>query len=356
MRWLVAIGLAASVAVVTAAFVVGGSSPRRHVAGVAAGTVARTPRRRAAARPPQYVVVSFDGAGGARLWGYWRGVARRVHAHFTFFVSGAYLIDWAQRDRYSPPRESRGDSAIGFAPSEAWIESMRSQMALGFREGDEIGTHYNGHFCGAEGVGTWSAADWSSELDQFDRLLFDSGPRLPFEADDVVGGRTPCLEGKLDLLYPVLARRGFRYDASRTAPVGTWPVRRLGLWSVPLPEVPLPGHSYDVVLMDYNFLANQLDATPAAAEEEVYRTLWRAFETTYFGNRAPLSIGQHFETWKGWAYDHALERFLAKACALPEVRCTTMRTLVDWLDAHSAKQLRRFQAGRFPHRIALPIG
>src|SRR5256885_2082586 len=37
-------------------------------------------------RPPQFVVVSFDGAGGSALWEYWRSVARRANAHFTFFV------------------------------------------------------------------------------------------------------------------------------------------------------------------------------------------------------------------------------------------------------------------------------
>ena len=66
-------------------------------------------------RPPQFVVVSFDGAGGESMWTYWRAVARRAQAHFTFFVSGAYLVDWAHRDRYRPPRHARGSSAIGFA-------------------------------------------------------------------------------------------------------------------------------------------------------------------------------------------------------------------------------------------------
>ena len=33
------------------------------------------------------------------------------------------------------------------------------------------------------------------------------------------------LEGNLDALYPVLAKRGFRYDASQTAVLGTWPTK-----------------------------------------------------------------------------------------------------------------------------------
>src|SRR6266702_39471 len=61
-------------------------------------------------RPPQFVISSYDGSGGARLWEYWRGVAKRAHAHFTFFVSGVYLVDWAHHDRYAPPRNPRGSS------------------------------------------------------------------------------------------------------------------------------------------------------------------------------------------------------------------------------------------------------
>src|SRR5207302_1856845 len=107
-----------------------------------------------ATRPPQLVVVSFAGSGGARLWGHWRHGAR---------------------------------------------------------------PHYVGH-CGAPSagnVGEWNAADWNSELDQFDRFLFHASVRLPFGPDEVVGGRTPCLQGDLSVLYRVLAKRGFRYDASQ---------------------------------------------------------------------------------------------------------------------------------------------
>jgi hypothetical protein len=314
-------------------------------------------RRRAATtthvskRPPQFVISSYDGSGGARLWAYWRDVAKRAHAHFTFFVSGVYLLDWAHHDRYAPPRSPRGTSAIGFAPDAAWIAAMRRQIALGYRDGNEIGTHYNGHFCGPGGVGTWTAADWSDELDQFDRLLF-GGPKLPFGPAEIVGGRTPCLEGNLDALYPVLAKRGYRYDASRTAPLGSWPGKRDGIWSFPLLELPFIGHSFRVVSMDYNFMANQIDESPSRIENETYRTLWNAFRASYLGNRAPLSLGNHFETWESWAYDHALTRFLLRACRLPEVRCSSFAELANWLDAQSPKRLARFRAGRFPHARA----
>ena len=216
----------------------------------------REPSR--ARRPPQFIVASFDGSGGARLWAYWRAVARSAHAHFTFFVSGVYLLDWAHHDGYVPPRNARGASAIGFAPDRAWIAAMRRQMAGGYAEGNEIGTHYNGHFCGPGGVATWAAADWSRELDEFDRIVFRHGSRLPFGPSEIVGGRTPCLEGNLRLLYPLLAHRGLRYDASATARLGTWPSRRAGIWSFPLADVPFVGHTFRVVSMDYNFMANQV--------------------------------------------------------------------------------------------------
>jgi hypothetical protein len=262
------------------------------------------------------------------MWSYWRAVARRAHAHFTFFVSGVYLVDWAHRDRYRPPRHGPGESAIGFAQErgDLTVGATAAQLAQGFREGHEIGTHYNGHFCGPGGVADWTAADWNAELDQFQTLL--AAQRLPFDRSEVIGGRTPCLEGDLRALYPVLARRGFRYDASRTALFGTWPSRSRGIWSVPLLELPLRGHTYRVVSMDYNFYANGL------GEQETYDALWNAFRTSYRGNRAPLSVANHFETWNRWAYDHALTRFVERACLLPDVRCSTIRDLVDWLDLY----------------------
>jgi hypothetical protein len=323
-----------------------GSAPPPHRSAARPHRTHVAPRARtktAPRRPPQFVVASFDGSGGARLLSYWRGVARRAHAHVTFFVSGVYLLDWAQHDRYAPPGLPRGESAIGFAPDQAWVTAMRRELALAYRDGDEIGTHYNGHFCGPGGVGTWSAGDWAAELRQFDAFLFGGAPRLPFGVREVVGGRTPCLEGNLAVLYPVLARRGFRYDASGQALLGTWPVRRDGIWTFPLLELPFVGHTFRVVGMDYNFMANQIGESPAQIESETYRSLWNAFLVSYRGNRAPLSVGWHFETWESWAYDHALTRFLLRACRLRGVRCTSYARLADWLDALPPSALRRYR-------------
>jgi hypothetical protein len=291
------------------------------------------PRPHRPSRPPQFVVVSFDGAGGTELWPYWRNVARRAHAHLTFFLSGVYLLDWPHHDEYEPPRHARGRSDIGFAATPGVIQGTIAQLAAAYREGHEIGTHYNGHFCVPyEGnVGQWDAHDWRQELDQFDQLVFTAhGDALPFGPAEVVGGRTPCLQGDFRVLYPLLAERGFRYDASQVAPLGRWPWRQSGIWSVPLLEIPFVGHTFKVVSMDYNFFANQVGV--ADPGRETYLSLRRAFRISYRGNRAPLSIGNHFETWNHWAYNHALARFLLETCRLPQVRCVSIRELVDWLD------------------------
>ena len=82
-------------------------------------------------------------------------------------------------------------------------------------------------------------------------------------------------------------------------------------------------------------------------ERETYLSLRRAFRESYFGNRAPLSWGNHFETWNHWAYDKALARFLLETCRLPEVRCASFRELVDWLDAQPPARLQRLRRGKF---------
>lgn len=316
-------------------------------------------------RPPQFVVASFDGSGGVRLWPYWRDVARRANARFTFFVSGVYLLDEARRKTYRPPRHSPGSSDIGFAQAEgdesarAIVRGTLEQIVGAHGEGHEIGTHFNGHFCTPydDNVEEWTREDWQQELREFKKLFFGAAEnnhlpasaRVPFGADKIMGGRTPCLQGDFGALYPVLASHGFRYDASQVARLGDWPRRERGIWSVPLLEIPFVGHTFDVISMDYNFMANQTGTAPGEIERETYLSLRRAFFASYHGNRAPLSIGNHFETWRSWAYNHALTRLLEDVCRLPEVRCATHRELVDWLDSQSPRQLRRARKGTFRH-------
>jgi hypothetical protein len=280
-------------------------------------------------------------------------------------VSGVYLLDEARRSLYRPPRHEPGSSDIGFAQAEGdrsarqMVRGTLEQVIAAYGEGHEIGSHFNGHFCAPyEGnVDQWTRADWHQEIHQFYKLFFRatennqlrSIPKVPLGADEIIGVRTPCLQGDFEALYPALVAHGFRYDASQVARLGDWPRRELGLWSTPLLEIPFHGHTYDVVSMDYNFLANQTDVAPAEIERETLLSLRHAFLASYFGNRAPLSIGVHFETWRSWAYDRAVTRLLVGVCRLSEVRCVSYRELVAWLDAQPPRLLRRARSGRFPH-------
>ena len=96
--------------------------------------------------------------------------------------------------------------------------------------------------------------------------------------------------------------------------------------------------------MDYNFYVNQSGAhraAPAKAAvyaDRAYASYMRYFRATYRGNRAPISIGNHFAGWNHGAYENALERFLVSVCNRPEVACVSYRRLADWLDARTASQ------------------
>lgn len=307
-------------------------------------------------QPPQFVVVSFDGASWHPLMQHWLDAGRRSGATFTFFLSGIYLVpaDHAAQ-LYRPPGHRPGASDIGFTTVpkiRVEIEDLRRAHA----SGHEIGTHFNGHFCGGNGVNRWTAAQWSGEIAQFGSFvdnwqrntgITDVAP-LPFTSADIQGGRTPCLEGRTSALLEAERRAGFRYDASRTGLL-TWPRRQGGLWEFPLPSVDLVGTGRTVLAMDYNFYYAQTGASPAAPSarpalrRQVLASYRNAFDAVYRGNRAPLILGNHFNRWNGGIYTDALTDFLDSTCARPGVRCVSFAQLADWLDVQTPQTLARLQ-------------
>lgn len=79
--------------------------------------------------------------------------------------------------------------------------------------------------------------------------------------------------------------------------------------------------------------------------------LIQAFERAYDGNRAPLIIGNHFESWNGGTYMRAVEQTIATVCAKEGVRCVSFRQLADWLDAQdpaTLAKLGRLDVGQAP--------
>ncbi len=304
-------------------------------------------------RPPQFVMISFDGSGDPSLWKGWRAVGHRTGARFTFFLSGVYLLDRAHARLYHPPQHRPGSSDIGFSGSQADVRSLVHQIGLGYAEGHEIGTHYNGHFCAPYpgNVGTWTTGDWLHEIAQFHRLLHHAG--VPVPDAEIQGGRTPCLEGNLGLLRQALRSDGMSYDTSATGPPTDWPRRHGGIWSFPLALIKLVGTPWDSLSMDYNFYVNQSNASEVSVARshvlarDAYLSYMRYFRLNYHGGRAPLEIGNHFATWNHGAYVRALTRFVETVCVKPEVRCVTYTTLVDWLRAQPRRWLLRDREGRF---------
>ena len=101
-------------------------------------------------------------------------------------------------------------------------------------------------------------------------------------------------------------------------------------------------------------MANQISEPPAQIEYETYRTLWNAFLVSYLGESCAALARQPLRDLEHWAYDQALSRFLQRACRLPDVRCTTIRSSSTGSTAF-AEALAPFR-GRFPHagRFAQP--
>lgn len=302
-------------------------------------------------RPPQFVVVSWDGAAalGDGLFDRFLDLADELDAAMTFFLSGLYLLPEEKKTRYQPPGNAPGASDIGYLNDQDIRRTLRA-LRRSWLAGHEIGTHFNGHFCAGPGsVEHWSPADWRSEIEQAVSFVtewrtntgFDDLDPLPFDyRRELVGGRTPCLLGQENLL-PTAAELGWRYDASSPGGLQTWPTRTDvgGLWNFPLQSVPFPGHDFEVLTMDYSFYANHsggVDGDPADHarwRDETRGALLAGFERAYTTNRAPLFLGNHFEQWNGGVYMDAVEDALREMAGYDDVRFVSFRQLCDWLDA-----------------------
>ncbi|MFF3850049.1 hypothetical protein [Streptomyces sp. NPDC002328] len=329
----------------------------------------RPERLKPGQKPPQFVVFSWDGAGedSQRLFSHFRKVSRDNNATMTYFLSGVYLLPEDKRDLYRPPQHSPGRSDIGFNDERGIADTVK-QLRLAWLEGNEIGTHFNGHFCGkGGGVGEWSVKEWKSEIAQAKQFvkswktnagLTKTAP-LPFDYDkELIGARTPCLEGRENFM--AAARDlGFRYDTSGVNNQ-VWPGKKEGLWDLSMQLVPFPGHTYEQLTMDYNFMVNQSGATtqgdPDKHEhwgDQMRDGLIGGFRRAYDGNRAPLIIGNHFESWNGGTYMRAVEEVVERVCTKEEVRCVSFRQLADWLDAQDPQvlaKLRTLDVGEAPEQ------
>ncbi|GAA2605948.1 hypothetical protein [Streptomyces axinellae] len=316
-------------------------------------------------KPPQFVVFSWDGAGedNKKLFSRFRRAGKKYGAAQTYFLSGVYALPEDQAKRYFPPGRARGASDIGYLKKKN-VRATLKQVRQAWLDGSEIGTHFNGHFCGPGGVGSWSVEQWKSEIRQARWFVqnwktttgWKRAAALPFNyRREMVGGRTPCLEGQENLLKAA-REMGFRYDSSGNG-TQVWPAKRNGLWDMPLQQVPVPGRKFETLSMDYNFLANQSGTVNGPVsrrptyEWQMREGLLQGFRRAYQGNRAPLIVGNHFEDWNGGVYMDAVEDVMKKVCPKKGVRCVSFRQLADWLDAQDPRvlaKLRTLEVGEKP--------
>ncbi|MCX5057435.1 MULTISPECIES: hypothetical protein [unclassified Streptomyces] len=310
-------------------------------------------------KPPQFVVFSWDGAleGSDQLFSHYRELAKKYDAHMTFFLTGIYLLPKSRAKLYHPPRHPVGTAAIDYATGDH-IRTTLEQLRLAYEDGNEIGSHFNGHFCGKKGGGDWSVAEWKSEIDQFYAFVenwktntgYTDVPALPFDfRKEVTGGRAPCLEGQKNLLKAVRSY-GWRYDASSTGDFQIWPARKNGVWNFPLQLLPYEQGKYQGLSMDFNFLANQskgeIDGNPADYtrwQRQTVDSYLAGFDRVYYGSRAPLFIGNHFEGWNGGIYMKAVDQVVKNVCTKKGVKCVSFKELADWLDVQQPETLARLR-------------
>ncbi|MFB8272787.1 hypothetical protein ACFC96_40230 [Streptomyces sp. NPDC055955] len=318
--------------------------------------------------PPQFVIFSWDGAGevGKGFFPRFLELAENHGAHMTFFLSGLYLLPESKKRLYDPPNNPVGASDVGYL-TDAHLKDTLKYVRQAWLEGHEIGTHFNGHFCAGSGsVANWTPAQWGSEIEQARAFVktwrtntgWHEDDPLPFDYDkELVGGRTPCLLGQ-DNLLPIARELGWRYDASSPGGVQRWPGKRQGLWNLPLQAIPFPGHTFEVLSMDYNILANQSknstrgpSSNYAGWRRQATEAYLAGFNRTYETNRAPFFIGNHFEDWNGGIYMDAVEAAFKEIAGKEDVRLVSFRQFVDWLDAQDPNvldRLRSLEVGEAP--------
>ena len=304
---------------------------------LAAGAALADPPQRP--REPQYVMISFDGAGAVSQWHRSIALGEKTGARFTYFLSCANVLPKDQSYRYQSPEGRSGKSNIGFARNSDEVRARLLSIWSAASEGHEIGNHTCGHFDGKD----WTKDEWLSEFRSFDDILSNAFAlnRIGYEPQGwrefvrkaVKGFRAPYLSTD-SALYEALAARGFRYDASGVERDISPPRGNAQLARFSLPQIPEGPSERRIVAMDYNMFVRhsggfERASESAAFEERAYAAFRHAFDNQYDGRRRPLQIGLHFTLMNGGAYWRAMERLVTEVCVKKDVRCTTYSTYLE---------------------------
>ncbi|MFP5520248.1 MAG: hypothetical protein ACLGGX_10110 [Bdellovibrionia bacterium] len=329
-------------------------------------------------RPPQYVLLAFDGSKENAFWQESRSFARGLElmlnqpVKFTYFISGVYWLTDENSKIYQGPNRRAGRSDIGFGQKTEDLVTRIDHVNNAFEEGHEIASHANGHFDASDLINKkkptfnpWSEADWTWEFQQFNNLLFGAfknnsikpSAKYPkngyaFSQENITGFRAPVL-GVTEGLWPTLKKFGFKYDTSKVNFPWYWPTKdKHGIWQYPLAEIPIVGTAKKTLSMDYNFYVSQSRGVKDEANKELYQkqmydSYMKYFNDNYYGRRAPIHIGHHFSRWNGGAYWEAMKAFAADVCGLPEVKCVTYNEYTQWLESLNQDSLNQMRKGNF---------
>ncbi|WP_226435864.1 polysaccharide deacetylase [Rhodococcus yananensis] len=312
-------------------------------------------------KPPQFVLFSFDGVGLSPNWDLFLDTAARVDARFSALMTGLYFLTDENRHHYQGPGRAPGEAAIGFGGTEDGLRTQIEYLNRTWLDGHEMGTHYVGHFCAGSGYhgDRWTVDDWDLELAEFYSLMRDwkanngiqDAPDLLFGPDEVRGGRTQCLEGRLDQLIPAWHRHGMTWDSSMPAdePGLYWPRTVDGIWEFAIPFVYSPALGRRQTALDYNFWvtfngARDEPHSAPHARRVVKETYDYMYQRAYHGNRAPLVIANHFNDWNGNSFNPATADFMAEVCDDPDTVCATHSDVVEWLELQDPDVIAQLQA------------
>lgn len=316
----------------------------------------------AAERPPQFVMIAFDGSKSTRMWDRTLAFAKEQRTvKFTYFISGVYFIADLEKHNYTEPSKGKGISAIGFGGKPSVVIQRLKKVVRAIEEGHEIGSHGNGHFDG----GAYTENQWNVENSQFKEILknawkheLGSKPSWwdNYVENDIVGFRAPHLEvGKG--LTKSLETLKYKYDTSDIRNMNYWPTLDASLLDFPLASVKIVGSGKNTISMDYNFYVVQSNAERAPDEnlgefeQEMLQTYKAYFNNNYYGSRAPVDIGHHFSLWNKGIYWSALKKFANWACRKEEVICGTYSDLATYIKNQAPEVLAEVQLGRFPKII-----
>ena len=335
-------------------------------------------------RPPQFVLLGFDGSKDNAFWDESVAFADTVPTmsgaqkiKFTYFINPPYYLAKEFRKTYNTPVLGPGVSCIGFSDTTEGIAARLARTNRAFEAGHEIASHANSH-CDQSGADKtanmygrpWNFEHWNQEFEQFNLLLFGAykinkiqpekpgllGNGFSFGVENISGFRAPLLATTPDL-FPVLKKFNFRYDTSKIASPDYWPQRQTwGGWNIPLAQIKIAGSTRKTLSMDYNWLifhsagVSKKDLSTDVRKQyydQMLESYKYYFKQNYFGNRAPVQIGHHFSKWNNGVYWDAMKEFSKFVCNKPEVRCVTFAEYANWLDAVDAPTLNAYRSGSF---------